>query len=186
MRRLNSTVLLFAAAMVALPGSLLAARNPSAQPQAAKPAPQIYRVDYHIYELANGKRINSRSYELMTSSNSVYATKGSIRVGNRVPINFGSTNGAKTMVQVQYEDVGMDIDCFLMPPFPAGEVMLNTRINWQSVVGKDESTGDAILRRLQFSGPALVVPGKPTIIGKVDDVTSNHEYEIEVTVKKIE
>ena len=191
MRKLTLTSLLLVAAISALPGSSLAAKSPAAEPQALKPMPRVYSVHYRIYELANGKRINSRSYELMTSSyghNNI--RRGSLRVGNKVPIGTGAaafSNGKSGQpTQFLFQSVGMDIDCFLMGPAPAGKVMLDTQIHWQSMAGEGKPPLPPILRTLEFQGPALVPLDKPTIIGKVDDVTSNHEYEIEVTVKKIE
>jgi len=38
---------------------------------------------------------------------------------------------------------------------------------------------------LKFTADSLIPPAKPTVIGSMDDVASNHRYEIEVTATKV-
>jgi hypothetical protein len=191
MRKLSLTALMFTMAIAMVPCSSLRAAPPQAEKAQAGPL-QIYSVHYNIYELANGKRINSRSYQVMVAEPHRIGGNGvgSIRVGNQVPIILGSSQtagGTKMPQSIEYRNVGMDIDCSLLDaPAPAGNVLLSTRIKWESISGKDLASGNPVLRSLIFSGPALIPLGKPTTIGTVDDVTGDHQYEIEVTVKKIE
>lgn len=197
MRRLTWVVLLLGiATMLALLAPRVSrADDPAPQTQTEKPQPepaQVYSVQYNIYEVDNGKRTNSRTYRVMVAipardPGRVYQTpwRGSIRVGNRVP--YISHSGGQAGADFGYEDVGMNIDCSLLDVPPTqGNALLTTSIKWWTVTGKDTVTGNPLLRNLEFSEPALVPLDKPTVIGAVDDVNSDHQYQIEVTVKKVE
>lgn len=193
MKRFRLTVLFLALAVVAAPGFTAAAQKSSDQAATEKhekPVPVVYSVHYVICELANGKRINSRSYTLMAAGSR--SDRGSVRVTSSVPFAMGSYSprngsGAPESTQLQYKNVGMSIDCDIPDvSAPARQVMVNTNINWSFMPGSDKATHQPIFSNLQFSGPSLVPLGKPTVIGKMDDTTSDHQYQIEVTVKKVE
>jgi len=146
-------------------GKLAAATKPVA----------VYRVDYTIREMEDGKVLNSRKYMLMVETNDWARS----RVGNRVPIM-----GEKG---VTYENVGMSIDCRV------GErddvMLLESYIEFSSVVPREQaptpSESNPVFRRVSSNVTAAVSPGKPTLIGSMDDVTSNRRFEIEATVTKV-
>jgi hypothetical protein len=67
----------------------------------AKPE-HVYRLDYILNELQNGKRINSRSYTLMVGGGSFGPYQG-LHVGSRIPMSIGKE-------QWQYFDLGVKIN----------------------------------------------------------------------------
>jgi len=141
---------------------------------ATKPV-AVYRVDYAIRELEDGKVLNTRKYMLMTESQGWARS----RVGSRVPI-LGGEKG------VNYQDVGMNIDCRVRERDDM--ILLDTNVETSSVVPKEESRAAdlaPVFRRLSSNVTAAVSLGKPSIIGSMDDVTSNHRFEIEVTVTQV-
>ncbi|MBZ5544138.1 MAG: hypothetical protein LAO07_10725 [Acidobacteriia bacterium] len=140
----------------------------------------VYRLDFVVRELEDGKRLNLRNYSLSAKSRQW----ASLRVGSRIPIMTGES-------QMQYQDVGINIDC--MPGEHDDQILLSTRFESSSVVAPDKTTEGAgvrspttpIFRQVKFSGDSLLAPGKPTVIGTLDDVATNRRYEIEVTVTKV-
>src|SRR2546425_538896 len=94
MKRLLTVLLLFCLGMLAY-----GQENTAAKPQSKEDA--IYKFDFAVYELQNGKKSNVRNYSMFLEEH----RKGSIKVGNRVPVSTGKENG------FQYIDVGLNIDC---------------------------------------------------------------------------
>jgi hypothetical protein len=189
MRRmiLQGVVLTFMAALFLAPSINAAAQQASTekgekevkemkQAAATKPVVAVYRVDYTIREMEDGKVLNSRKYTLMAKEGGDWARS---RVGSRVSVPTG-----KETFQVQ--NVGMNIDCAV---HEQGEtILLDSRIESSNLAppGAGESTdSNPILRQVSSNVTAAVSLGKPAIIASLDDVTSNHRFEIEVTVTKV-
>jgi hypothetical protein len=145
----------------------------------------VYRLEFVVRELEDGKRINSRSYSLCAGNHE----RAMVRVGSLVPTGpFESEGDAK---RIQYQNSGISID------FTPGEwengLSLYTSFESSNVVAPERRTEERgstpslapVIRQVRFSGTSLVTPGKPTVIGAVDDVTTNRRYEIEVTATKV-
>jgi hypothetical protein len=142
----------------------------------------VYRLEFSVVEIADGKRLNSRTY-VMSIAN---GNNGSIRVGNRVPYatSAGPTKEPAS-VQYQYEDVGIAIDCTLRER--ENYVLLrNVGIDISSVVKENASqVPNPVFRGARARVDVAVTPGKPTTVTSLDDVSSNHRYEVEVTATKV-
>jgi len=140
----------------------------------AKPV-AVYRVDFTMREMEDGKVLNTRKYMLMTDSQGWAKS----RVGSRVPISTGN--------EVTYQDVGINIDCRVRDRDDA--ILLDTSIESSSVVPPEQAPGSSALRpvfrRVSSNVTGAVALGKPTIIGSMDDVTSSHRFEIEATVTQV-
>jgi hypothetical protein len=150
-------------------------RSSEASKAAEKPV-SVYRLQFVVREMEDGKTINSRTYTMSVEDGDT----GRIRVGNRVPYNLGKD-------QIQLFDVGINIDCRLRDH---GSYILlqSTQIEISSIV-KDESssggTANPIVRQARSSSSAAITPGKPAVIASMDDVSSNRRYEVEVTATKV-
>jgi hypothetical protein len=135
-----------------------------------------YRIEFNVREIEDGKRLNSRNYMMVVEDGS----RGMIRVGNRVPI-------AVAEKQVQYNDVGMNIDC--RPRGREDSVVLDISLESSSVVPPEQPTAATTLqpmfRQQRSNITSTVTPGKPTLVTSMDDVLSNRRYEIEVTATKV-
>ncbi|MBZ5564829.1 MAG: hypothetical protein LAP13_20715 [Acidobacteriia bacterium] len=140
-------------------------------------ASDVYRVDYTIREVEGGKVLNSRKYMLMAEEDHPART----RVGNRISIQMAPSVS-------QYQDVGMNIDCRVRER--EDQLLLDTTVESSAVAAPEGSsvaisTGSPVFRRVNTTVTAAISLGKPTIVGSMDDVTSNHRYEIEVTVTQV-
>ncbi len=143
---------------------------------------ESYKIEFTVNELDNGKKINSRSYLMLVRAEALakWTERQQLRVGSRVPYAFETD-------KFQYQDVGMNIDCRLMP-MGNGNVVIDS--SWQysgveSEQGSNHDTQHPVFRQVRNSVDAVVPLDKPTVIAEMDDVASTHRYIFEVKVTKI-
>jgi hypothetical protein len=144
-------------------------------PKRARPT-ALYRVEFVVRELENGKRINARSYTMLARE--VQHTR--IRVGNRVPYSTGPAG------QFQYQEVGMNIDFTLSEL--ENSLLLVTTFETSGMAAPAQMGGgttNPVFRQVRFESNSELPPGKPTVISTLDDVSTNRRYEIEVTATKV-
>jgi hypothetical protein len=152
--------------------------------QAAKesaPKPErptsVYKIDYVFYEVQDGKRSNVRNYTTLLGMND----RGSIRLGDRVPVVFGKDSG-----QVQYLDIGVAIDSRIEQELEGG-VGLFTNVDISSVAPEQpgENRNIPVVRQTKFQLEAIVPLGKQTLIGSADEVDGMRRIEIQATATKV-
>jgi len=98
----------------------------SAQDSKPQMPTSTYKLDYVFSELQDGKRINARSYSALVR----LMDKGSIRLGNRVPILVANSKDGGN--QIQYLDIGVNIDCRVEQEVEGG-VTLFTNVETSSL-----------------------------------------------------
>ena len=146
-------------------------QNAPAEKKGAALDATIYRVSYRVNELENGKTINSRSYTMTSSLNSIAQT----RIGSRVPYSTGK--------DIQYQDVGMSIDCTLREK--DGKLQVHSVLDMTTLSSKEATPslpGQPVFGHMRMMDVTPATIGKPAFVGSVDDVASNRYYEIHVTV----
>jgi hypothetical protein len=136
-----------------------------------------YRVDFTLTEFDTGKKINSRTYSVVSQ----VGPRNKLRVGGRVPVATGTGSGT---LMFQYLDIGMNIDCSVQEL--DGAVLLSSTIEASSVAPqRDEQTHQPVIRQMRFEVRTVLSPGKPTMISSTDDPTSKERFQVEVTATKI-
>jgi len=141
-----------------------------------------YRVEFRIAELEGEKKLNSRSYSLILTGNA----KGTLHAGTRVPISSGDPS--KSNVQFQYFDVGQRIDGQVIGET---ERTINLRqfIEFNNFALPEQASGGTYLppmvRTFNSDTTSTVDLGKPTIISTLDDPSSKHTFQIEVTATRL-
>jgi hypothetical protein len=139
-----------------------------------------YKVEFTVNEMDNGKKINSRSYMMLLRAEAVpkWTDRHHLRVGSQVPIAQGGN-------AFTYRDVGMNIDCRLLP-MGNGKVAIGTSWDYSSLGGEQgHDTQSPVIRHVRSDVEAVVPLDKPTVISEMDDVASTHRYVFEVKVTKI-
>ena len=141
----------------------------------------FYKMNFNIFELEDGKRVNQREYSMVSKSDERPST---LRASTRVPI---FTTGEK---QIQYIDAGLDIRCLSVRE-TAGKVAVNCEVNISNFVLPEQSpearnSAGPVLRTTNATSWALLTPGKPTVMSTIDDVNSKKRIQIELTATKIE
>jgi len=139
-------------------------------PKPPAPPRHFYKLTYVLKEFDEGKVVNQREFMLTASTGERYASR--MRAGSRFPIrDEGKTN---------YVDVGVNLDNRLEDT-PEGLVMeVNAEI---SSAGNDaaSSGGAPVIRQLRTNAQAVVAMNKPTLLFNLDDPSSRHRFELEVT-----
>ena len=182
-KKIGTTVALalFLTGVAVLP--LSAAQDAAKESESLAKSSDSYRVEFTIDEQDNGKKINSRSYSLLVRSETSgkWTDMKRLRVGSNVPVAVGanSTNG------LQYMDIGMNIDCRLLP-LGNGKVAIDTNWEYSSAENAQErEMGHPVIRHVSSSVDADVPLNKPTVVAEVDDVASTHRFVFEVKITKI-
>lgn len=135
-----------------------------------------YRVDFSIYELENGKRINTRHYSMDLSP----GPWSEIKIGSRIPVTSGAD-------QYQYLDLGTNIGCELGEQ--GDDVSLRITSDFSSLAGPGEQASrpliPPIVRQIKIEGRTVAAPGKPVLIGAVDDPNSDRQFQLEATATRL-
>lgn len=151
--------------------------KPAEQPAAAPT--NTYRVQYTVSEVADGKRINSRSYETLMQEPAGGAVQWSqIRMGNRVPVP-----GEKGL---HYLDIGISIDSGLQRE--GGQLVMRTRIDLSSLAPEQQGSAPSampVLRSIRFNSDNLVSTGQKIMISSGEDVNTNHRFEVEALLTRV-
>jgi len=136
-------------------------------------ASHAYRIDFSIYEMEEGKRINARHYSMSLNP----GPWSEIKIGTRVPVS--STQGS-----FQYIDLGTSISCELDEQ--GEDVSLDVRSDFSNLSTPEEQhSAQPIIRQIRINGRALAVSGKPVVIGAVDDPNSNRQFQLEATATRL-
>ena len=146
-------------------------------------AKKVYHVTYTIKELDGGKAAGSQSVSLVAVS----GERAQLKEGTKVPIVTGSldSESSKSSTQVQYIDVGTNIDMTL-DSFQDG-VRLKTKIEESAVADEKSVVGaqDPIIRQTWLEAIVSVTPGKPLALGAVDLPGTTKRFEIEVVAELV-
>jgi hypothetical protein len=143
---------------------------------------KTYRVTYTITETDNGQRVGARRISLIVASGG----KASLKQGNRMPIVTADAGSADQKNEVQYLDVGLNIESSLDGP-PDG-LRLHTKVEQSSVADEKSGIGvqDPVIRQTTLDVASTLAQGKPLVLGSLDVPGSTRHEDIEVTSELIQ
>jgi hypothetical protein len=150
-------------------------------PASGQPARTAYKLEYKIYELEDGKRVNQRDFTSLASA-SEHGPSSMLRIGTRVPV---SSPGEKP----NYLDVGFSVVSQLTDQ--GGKLAASIRLEMTSFAlpeqsAEPRSSSMPVLRNTNFNVETVLTPGKPQLIASVDDVNSKKRMQVEVTAIRID
>ena len=144
---------------------------------------QVYRLTYTITETDNGQPGGKQHVALVVVSGG----KSDVKQGSKVPILIGVDPQSKDPQRsnVQYQDIGLEIEATL-DSYAEG-ARLRTRIAQSSVADEKSGIGiqDPVFRQTMLDGTAILVPGKPVILGSLDLPGTNRRQQVEVVAETI-
>jgi len=154
--------------------------------------PATYRVEFTIREGRDVAAKGGRHYTLMADAD----RKAVFKVGNRVPVASGSFQpgvggvGVNPLVNTQYTylDVGVNIECVVSEM--NGRTAMHGDLDLSTVMQPDAPRSGAnppnptvVQTRLQVD--TAIEPGKPTVIGAIDDPATARQFQIEALVTRV-
>jgi hypothetical protein len=132
-----------------------------------------YRIDFSIHELEDGKKINTRHYSMDLNS----GPWSEIKIGTRVPVS-------PTQGSFQYIDLGTSIDCQVGEQ--GEDITLDIRSDFSNLSGPEEQhSAQPVIRQIKINGRTVTSPGRPAIIGAVDDPNSNRTFQLEAVATRL-
>jgi len=141
----------------------------------AERALTAYRLDFSLHELEDGKKVNTRQYSVNLIEGVQWQD---IKIGTRVPVEMKQG-------EMQYIDVGTTILAQLQEVKSALELSVRADLSNFALPDQANKTSMPLLRQLRINGSTIVVPGKPIVVGVVDDPNSKRQFQLEVTVTKL-
>lgn len=141
---------------------------------------KAYRITYTVTETDNGKRAGSQKIALVV----VAGEKSTLRHGNRVPLITGmpGKDSAEPSSQVQYVDVGLDIEANL-----DGD-RLRSKVE-QSAISEEKSgigLQDPIVRQTTIEATSDIASAKTLVIGSLDIPGTTRHQEIEAVAEPLQ
>lgn len=133
-----------------------------------------YKLEYVMAEVEDGKRVNTRSYTVLTDDGG----EGRLNQGLRVPISMGDKG-------MQYMDVGLHINARVRTR-EDNTVWLSTKFELSGLIDQPNTNPAApTLRTIEYATPTVVALGKATVLAAGDDLGSKKKFELSVTVTKL-
>src|SRR3974390_50896 len=157
-----------------LVATLLVAAVPLVAQEAAPkpPAPprHFYKLTYVLKEFGEGKGVNQRDFVLTCSTGDRYASR--MRAGSRIPVGQPD--------KFSYVDLGINLDTRLedVPEGLALEVTADISSPTTELPGSSVSPA---IRQMRTNALAVVAMSKPTTLFSIDDPSSRHRFDLEVT-----
>ena len=145
---------------------------------------KVYRLTYTLTDLDGGRRIGTQRIALVVASGG----STDIKQGSKVPLVIGMTEpetNAASHSQVQYQDVGLEIEASLEGS-PDG-VKVRSKIAQSSVADEKSGIGaqDPLFHQTTLDGVSILSPGKPLVLGSLDVPGTTRHQEVEVVSEVI-
>jgi hypothetical protein len=143
-----------------------------------------FRLDFAMSESEDGKKINTRHYSMNLVPG--YAPSNEIKIGTRVPVE--SKQG-----EMQYIDVGTNIWSRMTPQGDSFQLEVRADLSNIAPTAEQENrpspgplvANAPLVRQVRINASTVATPGKPTVIGAVEDPNSKRQFQLEVTVTQL-
>jgi len=148
---------------------------PKAEAETQEKAVNAYRLDYTINEIEDGKKINARQYSSYLNANDTIT----LDIGTRVPVEMKQG-------EMQYIDVGTHI--WSKVKEHDNSLLLEVRAQISNFAIPDQANRTnsmPLLRQMAINASTVMSPGRPTIVGSVDDPNSKRQFQLEVTATRL-
>jgi hypothetical protein len=179
MRLKIKTAMLWVALMTAIFPTLAAGQAAASAQKAMTDSGSTYRLDFVLTEFESGKKVNTRSYQMVLHSN---GARQSARVGSRVPIATGAGS-----MQFQYMDIGVNIDARLRGPDDDLSLEGNIEVSGITMpaAGADAVHSNPVVRQSKVSFDSAITMGKAITVASLDEVDGPRRLQIDVTATRM-
>ncbi len=152
-------------------------------PEKSAEAQKFYKLEFTLKEVDAGKVLNARSYSVIAVQDPK-SNRVSIRAGAKVPVNVGGN--------VNFWDVGVNIDCYVLAEVD-GRLSLSITADVTSTPTTAESAGQAgggtsgppTIRQNRWVSVVTIPLRKPTLVFASDDLVSKRQMQMDITATPI-
>lgn len=151
-----------------------------------------------VADMSRGQRVFRLTYTFTGSAEgagrksvSVVVAAGghvSLKQGDRIPLVTGGNpeNASNASEQVQYLDVGLNIDASLSGT--ADDLVLHSKVTQSAVVPGKLSTAllDPKIHQTSLDDVSILSVGKPLVLGSIDIPGTQKQEQIEVTAEPVQ
>lgn len=151
--------------------------------------PISYRVDFQFRDVADKSSSAIRRYSLIVDPSGT----GVLRLGQRVPYptalsqSGGGGSAPAVATQIQYADVGVNLDCRLRET--GSKVTMNANLEMSTLIPAEKSAASSVpaptVGSMRFTIGAVLTPGKTTTIASIDDPVTQRKFDVDATVTKL-
>ncbi|MBN9657182.1 MAG: hypothetical protein J0H49_03335 [Acidobacteria bacterium] len=154
-----------------------------------RPDPVSYRVDFQFRDVADKSSSAVRRYSLIVDPSGT----GILRLGQRVPyataVSQGGGGGSAPAVatQIQYADIGVNIDCRLRET--GAKVTMTSNLEISTLIPAEKTAAASAqaptVGSMRFAVGAALTLGKSTTIASIDDPVTQRKFDLDATVTKL-
>ena len=145
---------------------------------------KAYRLTYTITETDNGQPAGKQHVALVVVSGG----QSDVKQGSKVPLLIGVDPQANDPQRsnVQYQDIGLEIEATL-DSYAEGAARLRTKIAQSSIADEKSGIGiqDPVFHQSTLDSTAILVPGKPIILGSLDLPGTSRRQQVEVVAETV-
>ena len=143
---------------------------------------ETYKVDFTIRDSGDAGGKAGRKYSLLVNR----GLKTVFKVGNRVPVVTGGTNGgALVNTQFTYIDIGMNIDCTVAENGAKFDLHSDMDISTAVAPDKNSAVQNPTISQIKLSLDTSVPAGKPTVVASFDDPVTSRKFDIDVAIANV-
>jgi len=137
---------------------------------------RLYRLTYTLNESDSGKRTGAQTFTMIVASGG----KTTFKQGARVPVVTGVNGDKASGTQVQYMDIGLNIEASA-DGYTDG-LHLRSKVEQTNVADEKSGVGaqDPIVHQTVLDDTSTLTPGKSLILGSLDVPGTTRRQEIEV------
>ena len=167
-------------AITATSGAQETEKAPDQNQNKQQPSPvKAYHLEFSLHEMQNGKTINTRHYSIDLNEAAHFSE---IKIGTRVPVTVGDSLNNN---QFQYMDVGTSISPRLEDHPNGLALIVHADISNFAIPDQGSVPARPIVRQISIDGSTIVTLNKAVMIGSMDDPNSDHQFQLEATVTKL-
>ena len=154
-----------------------------------------YRVTYTLATSDAGKRVGIEHFAMTVSTGPTVATdgrtfsgRGSLKIGEKVPVATGTYSDTKTNVQTQftYLDVGINIDATVSETSTG--LLIASKVEQSSVAPERtviSGVSEPVVRQMVLTNSSTITAGKSVSVGSLDLPDSQRHVDIEVSIEQL-
>lgn len=147
---------------------------------AQRTIPGVYRLTYTLTEMDGSRRVGSQHYDVLLDAD---APPTNLKLGTKVPLVTGGVESNNLMTQIQYIDVGLNINARLRQ-FANG-LELRSHVEQSTLDPGQANQKDPVIRQTSLESTVLLNQNKPMVLGNLDTPGSTHSMQIQVELTRV-